>query len=74
SYIKALASRLSVGRDVKRADSFDLIIERERAATGETRLGRLLYAGLNRGGRKVQLARAPGEDDGEWYDVNGQSE
>lgn len=34
----------------------------------------MLYAGLNRGGRKVQLARAPGEDDGEWYDVNGQSE
>lgn len=74
TYMKALASRMSVGREVKRADSFDLIIERERAATGETRLGRLLYAGLDRGGRKVQLARLPGEDDGDWYDVNGQTE
>ncbi|MGE7204588.1 M23 family metallopeptidase [Sphingomonas sp. NPDC019816] len=74
TYMKALASRMSVGREVKRADSFDLIIERERAATGETRLGRLLYAGLDRGGRKVQLARLPGEDDGDWYDVNGQTQ
>ena len=74
SYIKALAARMSVGRDVKRSDSFDLIIERERAATGETRLGKLLFAGLDHSGRKVQLARLAGEDDGQWYDVNGQSE
>jgi murein DD-endopeptidase MepM/ murein hydrolase activator NlpD len=74
SYIKALAARMSVGRDVKRSDSFDLIIERERAATGETRLGKLLFAGLDHSGRKVQLARLAEEDDGQWYDVNGQSE
>ncbi len=73
-YIKALSARMSVGRDVKRSDSFDLIIERERAATGETRLGKLLFVGLDHGGRKTQLARLPGEDDGQWYDVHGQTE
>ena len=74
AYIKALSSHVSVGRDVRRSDSFDLIIERERAATGETRLGKLLFAGLDHGGRKVQLARLADSDDGQWYDVNGQSE
>jgi len=74
AYIKALSARLSVGRDVRRSDSFDLIIERERAATGETRLGRLLFVGLNHGGRQMQLARLAGDEDSPWYDVNGQSE
>ena len=74
AYIKALSSHVSVGRDVRRSDSFDLIIERERAATGETRLGKLLFAGLDHGGRKVQRARLADDDDGQWYDVNGQSE
>ncbi|WP_230481641.1 M23 family metallopeptidase [Sphingomonas sp. Leaf21] len=75
AYIKALSSHVSVGRDLRRSDSFDLIIERERAATGETRLGKLLLAGLDHGGRKVQLARLAGDDDdGQWYDVKGQSE
>lgn len=73
-YIKALSAHMSVGRDVKRSDSFDLIIERERAATGETRLGKLLFVGLDHGGRKTQLARLTDSDDGQWYDVNGQTE
>ena len=33
----ALATRLSIGRDVHAADGFDLIVEQERAATGEGR-------------------------------------
>ncbi|WP_343528963.1 peptidoglycan DD-metalloendopeptidase family protein [Sphingomonas sp.] len=74
AYIKALSARMAVGRDVKRSDSFDLILERERAATGETRLGKLLFVGLDHGGRKLQLARLADGDDGQWYDVNGQTE
>ena len=57
SYIKAVATRLSIGRDVGAADSFDLIVARERAATGETRIGDLLFAGLDQGRRKIQLVR-----------------
>ena len=78
SYIKALATRLSIGRDVTAADSFDLIVEQERAATGEVRLGDLLFAGIDQGRRKVQLVRW---DDGDsrgdkaaWFDAHGQSE
>ena len=76
SYIKALATRLSIGRDVTAADSFDLIVEQERAATGETRLGDLLFAGIDQGRRQVQLVRWEDDGDGKpgWFDAKGQSE
>lgn len=83
SFIKAISTRLSIGRDVTASDSFDLIVARERAATGETRIGDLLFAGIDQGHRKVQLVRfAPDaanmEDDdasrGGWFDANGQTE
>ena len=84
SYIKAISTRLSIGRDVTAADSFDVIVERERAATGETRIGDLLFAGLDQGRRKVQVVRfapdaanADPDDDasrGGWFDANGQTE
>jgi len=85
SYLKALATKLSIGRDIAAADSFDLIIEQERAATGEVRLGKLMFAGIDQGSKKLQLLRWNGGDgssdgggdtsdkDG-WYDVNGQTE
>ncbi len=88
SFIKAISTRLSIGRDVTAADSFDVIVERERAATGETRIGDLLFAGIDQGRRKVQLVRfAPdaanvdtddslngGSSRGGWFDANGQTE
>jgi murein DD-endopeptidase MepM/ murein hydrolase activator NlpD len=75
SYIKALATRLSIGRDVGAADSFDLIIQRDRAATGEQRLGDLLFAGIDQGRRKVELVRWDDADGhASWFDAKGQSE
>jgi len=76
AYIRAIATRVSIGRDVTAADSFDLVVERERAATGETRLGELLYAGLDQGRRAVRLVhwQAAGERSADWFDAAGQSE
>ncbi len=86
AYIKAVATRLSIGRDVTAADGFDLIVARERAATGETRIGDLLFAGIDQGRRKLQLVRfgstTSGDDRsdedsegrGGWFDANGQTE
>ncbi len=71
SYIKAMATRLSVGRDVGAGDSFDIIIEQARAATGEVQLGSLLFAGLDQGRKKLQLVKW---DDGQWYEASGQTE
>ena len=78
TYLKALASRLSIGRDIAASDSYDLVIDRARAATGETRLGALQFAGLIQGNRKTQLVRwgedgANGEHEG-WWDADGRSE
>jgi murein DD-endopeptidase MepM/ murein hydrolase activator NlpD len=81
-YLRALATRLSVGRDVQASDRFDLIVARKRAATGEVRLGELLYAGLEQANRRTQLVRHSAADDGEegvegvegWFDGAGRSE
>ena len=56
SYIRALTSQISVPSGLNSDDRFDIIIEHRRAATGETEIGQLLFAGLNRErGRDQQL-------------------
>jgi murein DD-endopeptidase MepM/ murein hydrolase activator NlpD len=71
SYIKAIATRVSLGRDVTAGATFDLIIERARAATGEVKLGDLAYAGLDMGKRKVQLARWTVDGKQQWFAASG---
>ncbi|WP_034157695.1 M23 family metallopeptidase [Sphingomonas sp. ERG5] len=73
-YIKALASRISIGRDVGSADTFDIIVEQARAATGEVRLGTLMYAGLDQGRKKVQLVKWGSEGREQWFEANGVGE
>ena len=76
-YLKALASRVSLGGGVSPADRFDIIIEQRRAATGEVELGNILFAGLDQGRRKVQLVKwrgVDGDDDAQWFDASGQTE
>ncbi len=70
TYIKAIASKYAIGQ-VGRDDSYDLVIERKRAATGETQLGNLLFAGLDHGSTKTQLVQWT---DGTWYEASGQAE
>ena len=49
-------------------DEFDMIIAMDRAETGETRMGGLLYAGLKRGGKhKMQMLQWKGR----WYEASG---
>ncbi len=76
AYIKAMATRVSIGRDVHAADSFDMVIERDRAATGETKLGELLFAGLDQGRRSLRMLRwtGNGEREATWFDAAGQAE
>lgn len=77
AYIRALASRLSIGRDVQASNVFDLVIRQARAATGEVQLGELLYAGLERDNKKVQLVRwgeGKGGTGGQWFEASGVGE
>ncbi len=76
SYIRALATKMSIGRDVQSDNVFDIIVEQARAATGEVQLGQLLYAGLDRGSKKVQLIRwgdTSGKG-GQWFEASGVGE
>lgn len=71
AYIRAIASTLSLGRDVNADARFDLIVEHAHAATGETEVGNLLYAGLYRGSRKTQMLQWNVGGRSEWYEASG---
>lgn len=81
SYIKTIASRMSIG-DVSSDDTFDIVADQARAATGEVEVGQLQYAGLDQGRKKLQLVRFSGKDGdsgenasgGTFWDANGQTE
>jgi murein DD-endopeptidase MepM/ murein hydrolase activator NlpD len=70
AYLKAIASHVPIGR-VGSSDRFDIIIERDRAATGEERLGDLLFAGLDQGRDKLQLVRWHADGEDQWFTAAG---
>src|SRR3546814_1211968 len=58
SFIKALSFGVDFQRDVGSNARFDMIFEHKLAETGETQTGKLLYAGLDRGNKKLQMMRS----------------
>jgi len=74
AYIRALASRLSVSRDVHSNDRFDFIIEHRRAETGEVEVGKLLYAGLDQGKRQTRLMQWTAGGKADWFEASGVGE
>lgn len=73
AFIKALATRTSVG-GLGSGAVFDMVVKQARAATGEVQLGDLEYAALDRGGRRIQVAKWTEGGRESWYDVNGVGE
>ena len=75
TYIRALAPHVAM-EDIGADARFDLIVEQDRAATGEVRYGKLLYVGLNRGNRATRMIQWDVSGDGrsEWYDAAGVGE
>lgn len=53
AYLRRIGTQLSVATDVQRGDRFAMVMEHRRSATGETEVGKLLYAGLVRDGHPV---------------------
>ena len=72
SYLRVLDTQLSVGRDVRAGDEFDIIVAHRRAETGEVEVGELLYAGLIRDGRP-RLRMLPWTVGGreQWFEASG---
>ncbi len=74
AYIRAIASKLSISNDVNANHRFDMIIEQQRAETGEVKFGKLLYAGLTRGNRTMQLLEWTIGGRTEWFEASGVGE
>ncbi|QMW23370.1 M23 family metallopeptidase [Sandaracinobacteroides saxicola] len=70
-YIKQMSYVVDFQREVRGKDRFDMVIEHRRAETGETEMGRLLYAGLVNDGEQVSLMRWG--KDGAFWRSNGES-
>jgi murein DD-endopeptidase MepM/ murein hydrolase activator NlpD len=72
-YLRALGGEVDLDSGIARGDEFDLIVEYKRAATGEVEAGKLLYAGLMRGGKpRKQLMRWG--SDGRFFEASGVGE
>lgn len=75
SYLRIIGRQISVGRDIRATDEFDIVIDYRRAETGESETGKLLYAGLIRGG-KPRLSMLEWRKDGrsQWFEASGVGE
>jgi len=69
-YLQALDQHLSLDTAIAPGDTFDLVVAYKRSASGESQVGELLYAGLERGERpQAQLLRWGG--DGQFFEASG---
>ena len=69
-YLEVLDQHLSLDTAIEPGDTFDIIISYRRAASGESQVGELLYAGLERAGRaQAQLLRWG--KDGQFFEASG---
>ena len=72
-YLRALDDQIDMDREVRSSDDFDIILAYRRAATGERQAGKLLYAGIDRGGEpKTQLMRWGSNE--RFYEASGVGE
>lgn len=70
-YLRAIGTQMSVSRDIGADATFDMIVEHRRAETGEVEVGRLLYAGIERGSRETQLLRWSVGGSDQWFEASG---
>jgi murein DD-endopeptidase MepM/ murein hydrolase activator NlpD len=72
-YLRTLGREVDLDNGLAAGDEFDMIVEYKRAATGEVEAGKLLYAGVMRGGKpRTQLMRWG--SDGRFYEASGVGE
>lgn len=69
-YLQTLDQHLSLDTAIEPGDTFDIIVSYRRSASGESQVGELLYAGLERAGRaQAQLLRWG--SDGLFFEASG---
>lgn len=70
-YVRQMSHVIDFQREARGRDRFEFIIAHRRAETGETEMGRLLYAGLENGRQSISLMRWGPR--GEFFRANGES-
>ena len=69
-YLHVLDQHLSLDTAIGNGDTFDIIVGYKRSASGESQVGELLFAGLERGGKpQAQLLRWG--SDGQFFEASG---
>jgi murein DD-endopeptidase MepM/ murein hydrolase activator NlpD len=69
-YLKAIGENADFDSALRAGDTFDMIVTYRRAATGEREAGRLIFAGVERGGKPtIQLMRWGSE--GRFFEASG---
>lgn len=72
-YLAAIGEHADFDRALRPGDTFDMIVTYRRAATGERQAGRLIFAGVERGGQPAtQLMRWGSE--GRFFEASGVGE
>ncbi|QCB56368.1 M23 family metallopeptidase [Sphingopyxis sp. PAMC25046] len=75
SYLRVIGRQISVSRDIRSSDEFDIIVDYRRAETGESETGKLLYAGLIRGGKpKLSMLEWNADGRAQWFEASGVGE
>ncbi|WP_133366339.1 M23 family metallopeptidase [Qipengyuania sediminis] len=71
AYLQVLGQQVDLEHGLLPTDTFDIVVAHRRAATGESKLGQLLYAGIDRDARpRIQLLRWGGQ----FYEASGVGE
>ncbi len=74
AYLKVISGRTSLS-SIRPTDQFDIIIDYKRAETGEVKVGDLLYAGLDRGGKSnIQMLKWTSGGNTQWFEASGVGE
>lgn len=71
-YLQVIGSKMSISRDIRSTDEFDIILSYRRAETGEVEVGDLIYAGLERDGKaKAQMLKWQSGGRTNWFEASG---
>ncbi|MEP2101453.1 MAG: M23 family metallopeptidase [Parasphingorhabdus sp.] len=71
-YLQVIGKKMSVSRDIRSTDEFDIILGYRRAETGEVEVGDLLYAGIERDGKaKAQMVKWTSNGRANWFEASG---
>ncbi len=71
-FLRVIGKQMSVSRDIRSTDEFDIILAYRRAETGEIEVGELIYAGIDRGGKpKAQMLKWNSGGRTNWFEASG---